>query len=400
MSNHLAIATVTSALRQMLYDAINDDVNGTEVTIYPPDDPNLKNDSPRLNLFLYQVIPNTAWKNADLPTRRRDGSQIRRTQLGLDLHYLLTVYGNMKDDPEAHRILGSAVRTFHEHPILTRQTIRGVLNQAYLAGSDIADQVETVKITAQNLSLEELSKLWSVFFQIPYRISLAYQVSVVLIDGKGSPKPGLPVQERNIYVLPFRYPAIFGVEPQMIESAPGAMVVLKGRNLSAKSVSIRFGDIETTPDPPISDKSLIVTLPQGLSAGVNPVQVIHKLEIGTPKVPHRGFESNVAAFVLRPRIITPPPYTVQRGNILTLDCEPPVGRAQRVSLLLGEYEISIPARPATGPPTSTSLEFPIPVNLPAHTYIMRLRIDGAESLLERSTDPEDPVYTGPILEVL
>jgi len=400
MSNYLAIATVTAVLRQMLDDAVKVDVGAIEVTTLPPDDLSLKNDKARLNLYLYHVTPSAAWRNADLPTRRADGSQALKSQLGLNLHYLVTAYGKTaKDDPEVHRVLGSAIRVLHEQPVLTRDAIRARLAENSLDASDLAEQIEMVKLTLQSLTIEELSKLWSVFFQTPYRISMAYEVSVVLIDGKEAPRPSLPVRDRNVYVLPFRRPVIREVDPQIIECTPGAKITLKGQNMSADDVSIRFGTIETVPDPPLNDDHLAVTLPTGLRAGVNTVQVIHRLDMGTPPTLHRGFESNVSAFILAPRIATPPPYSVKRGSTLTLDCDPPIGRAQRAALLVGEHEIEIPARSATGPATTMSFDFPIPEDFPAGTYLIRLRVDGAESALQVDPDPQNLAYIGPLLEV-
>jgi hypothetical protein len=48
------------------------------------------------------------------------------------------------------------------------------------------EQVERVRITLQPLTLEEVAKLWNVF-QTPYRISVAYEVSVVLIESTHQP---------------------------------------------------------------------------------------------------------------------------------------------------------------------------------------------------------------------
>jgi hypothetical protein len=399
MSNYLAIATVTAALRQMLSDAVNADVSGTEVSILPPDNDELKKDLARLNLYLYQVTPSAVWRNADLPARRADGSLASTPQLGLDLYYVMTAYGKAtNNNPEIHRILGSAMRTLHERPILTRDTIRAVLSQNSLAESNLADQIELVKLTLQPLSMEELSKLWSVFFNTPYRVSVTYQAAVVLIDGKESPRPSLPVRDRNIYVMPFRRPEILEVDPPTITSAPGAKLTLRGSKLSANHVLVRFGTQETVPDL-VLDDYLVVTLPAGIRAGVNAVQVIHKLDMGTPPTLHRGFESNVAAFILTPRITTPAPCSVAHGSTLTLSCDPPVGRTQRVILMLGEYEITIPVRSASGPETTVSLEFPIPADFPTGTYLMRISIDGAESALSISPDPLNPVYSEPLLEV-
>jgi hypothetical protein len=100
MSNFLAIATVTAALRQTLNAVAGIDVPGAEVTTMRPDEPT--NTDARVNIYLYQVTPNAAWRNADLPTRRNDGGLVQRPQVALDLHYLLTFYGDCTQCPSSH----------------------------------------------------------------------------------------------------------------------------------------------------------------------------------------------------------------------------------------------------------------------------------------------------------
>ena len=51
-----------------------------------------------------------------------------------------------------------------------------------LAGSNLHEAVEQVRFSPLSLSLEDQSKLWSVFFQTPHAVSVAYQASVVLIE--------------------------------------------------------------------------------------------------------------------------------------------------------------------------------------------------------------------------
>src|ERR1700722_7035980 len=74
MSNALAIAAVTATLVQLLQDNIGTSgVTGAHVAGLAPDGagpmPN-----PGFNVFLHQVTPNTAYRNADLPPRGPDGS--------------------------------------------------------------------------------------------------------------------------------------------------------------------------------------------------------------------------------------------------------------------------------------------------------------------------------------
>ena len=94
MSNFLSIATVSTTLRRLLQDAVQQDVTGATATTLRPDAPAGQLPNPGVNLFMYQVTPNSAWINADLPTRSSSGALIQRPVIALDLHYLLTFYGS------------------------------------------------------------------------------------------------------------------------------------------------------------------------------------------------------------------------------------------------------------------------------------------------------------------
>src|SRR5262249_7015632 len=146
----------------------------------------------RLNLFLYQTTLNAAWRNAEVPQQLRPG-EVGPPPLALDLHYLVTAYGIDEADPEvnSHRLLGPAIGTLHDHPLLGAREI-----EAQLGESELQDQVERVRITPQPLSLDEMSKLWTAF-QAQYRISAAYQASVVLIDSTRARTTPLPVLTRG-----------------------------------------------------------------------------------------------------------------------------------------------------------------------------------------------------------
>ena len=112
---------------------------------------------PRLNLFLYQVTPNAAWRNVDLPSRDANGRRVSNPPLALDLHYLLTAYGVA--DLQAEVLLGYGMQLLHENPVLSREAIRTALNPSPVSGAllpsvyqalrsaDLAEQVELLKIT-------------------------------------------------------------------------------------------------------------------------------------------------------------------------------------------------------------------------------------------------------------
>ncbi len=203
MSNDLAIATVTATLKRLLEDAVTGHIRGTAITVtigQPDQKDTTQENHGKVNIFLYQVTANPGWRNADLPTRRSDGSLSQRPQLALDLHYMLSFYGD-KTTLVSERLMGIVMKTLHAKPILTQAMIRATVESlSYLDGSTLATQPELVKFTPVSLSLEELSKIWSIFFQTQYVLSVAYQSSVVLIETDDRPRINPDAERRDIQV--------------------------------------------------------------------------------------------------------------------------------------------------------------------------------------------------------
>jgi hypothetical protein len=419
MSNYLAIATVTAALSDLLQSGMHDvsAATGATVTMVRPDG-NGGLPPVGVNVFLYQVAPNASLRNDDLPTRRAGGDLIQRPRAALDLHYLLTFYG---DDTrlEPQRVLGTAVRTLHTHPVLTQSSIRQTLAKpiyAYLAESNLADSVELVKFTPLPLSIEELSKVWSICFQTQYSLSIAYQGTVVLIESDDTARATLPVRSRNVYVVPFRQPLIEAVRPADDPDLPIAAstkIAILGKRLLGDTTEVRFGDVTATPLPAdISDNEIRLTLPAGLRAGVQGVQIVQHRSIGTPEVAHRGEESNVAPFVLHPLIRrhadNTPDITFTavvasggtRAANAAVKVDPPVAPQQRASLLMNELHppalaYRFDAQPPASLDTDTdTLNFAIS-GVATGDYLVRVQIDGAESPLDFDRDPAVLAYTGP-----
>lgn len=204
MSNYLAIATVTATLKDLLQEAVAEIIPDVHVEISTErPDKDIPENEARVNIFLYQVLNNTAWRNMDLPTRRRDGTLRQRPQVALDLYYLLSFYGNQRD-LVPQRLLGRAVSALHTEPILARTKIQETINTvSYLAESDLAEQVELVKFTPLPLNLEELSKLWSLLvYNSPYALSVTYKASVVLIEEQITLSQTPTVREPKLHVTP------------------------------------------------------------------------------------------------------------------------------------------------------------------------------------------------------
>jgi hypothetical protein len=414
MSNHLAVATTTEALRRLLQAAIGStQLAGAVATTGRPSGNGVAGDVPDLgvNAYLYQVSPNVAWRNADLPTRDGTGSLRQRPQVALDLHYLLTFHG---DDAQAEpqRLLGGVVSALHTRAVLSREGLRRIVADAgdpdnpnpphpYLASSDLAEQAALVRFTPLALNLEELSKLWSVFFQTRYVLSLAYQASVVLIEADEAARAALPVRRRGVTVVPFRRPLIDEVVPQIVE--PGAVLTLRGRNLAAAAAVVVFDGATEVAPLALRDAELEVAVPATVPAGIRTVAVRHDVDLATPHEPHRGLASNLVAFALAPVITTPLPLEpVARGDVLRLDLRPSLERTQAVRLLLGDRVIPI-RRDATVPDRSGHAEFTIPHDVPAADgYLLRVEVDGVPSALQVDEDDHSPTvgrYVGPLVTI-
>ena len=167
--------------------------DGTRLQRKPPDEARNSTNPNQLNLFLYQVLPNAAWRNMDIPQRVKSG-ETSVPPLALNLYYMVTAYGLDNDDTFGHRLLGLAMRILYDHPLLGAQEIKAALPNPI--DSDLENQVERVRITLQPLSVDEIFRLWSGFLT-QYRVSVAYEVAVVLIDSTLPTRTPLPVLTRG-----------------------------------------------------------------------------------------------------------------------------------------------------------------------------------------------------------
>lgn len=412
MSNALAIASVTAVLKNLLTNGLVDrdptvTLGDFSVTTLPPD--RIKLDLPseagQLNLFLYLATPNSAWRNTLLPSRSAAGERLTNPPLALDLHYLLTAYGT--ENLSAEILLGYAMQVLHETPILSREAICTALSSPgpvsgsvlpaamkALTASSLADQMELLKITPTVMSTEEMSKLWSAL-QAHYRPSVAYQVSVVLIEGAKPTRPTLPVRSRNVLAIPFQQPIITTVEAASGAAdfiVTGSMLRLLGRELRAQNTKILLDGVAFTPAADaISEGEIRLAVPAGLPAGVRAVQVTSELDLGTPPKPHRGFESNVAAFLLHPTITVP----AHADGEVAVGFAPKVGRRQRVRLSLAEtpvptdraargYTLAAPENNGITAPAqedTDTISFALDEVVPG-SYLVRAVVDGADSELK------------------
>jgi hypothetical protein len=420
MSTALAIASVTQVLKDLLDREIREDVErdigaAFNVSAVPPDriETGEGRESTQLNLFMYQATYNPGWRNVGLPSSNARGERIANPFLALDLHYLLTAYGAAELHPEV--LLGYGMQAFHETPVLAREVIRRSLAQpgapehllSVLATSELADQVEQIKITPETMNTEELSRLWTAF-GAKYRPNAAYKVTVVLIESRKSTRPALPVLERKIYAKPFRLPVIETIGSKAAPDAAaienqkilaGYQLVISGTELNGDFVMVTIDGIdETDAVTAITDTQIIILLPDNLQPGIHEVQVVHQTAMGSPPALHKGVSSNAQAFVLCPEVGVGAVDDVQgtgdalRSATVTVTVTPRFRETQRIVLLLNQlnseagkapmiYSFQAPVLTLHSPPILLDT-VAIPVSgVQAGTYLVRIRVDGAESPL-------------------
>jgi len=401
VSNSLAIATVTSTLYEILYDGMKDDFSGLSVTFLPLDkarDTTATNN--QLNLFLYQVARNAAWTNRDMPRQVQPG-ETGFPPLPLNLYYLLTAFGDDDAYPYGHMVLGKAMSILHDHPVLGAQEIKAVISQknSPLNPSDLDQQIERIRITMHSMPMDNLQQLWT-GFATNYRLSVAYEVAVTLIESTRSTRTPLPVLARgqgdsgvsSQADLTPPLPTLESVAPPANQSSArlGETVTLTGYHFEGAGVTVRFmhprwrKPVDVPPEAGGTALTLTVKIPNDPSnwpAGFYTVAVV---------VPDAAGErsTNQLPLALAPTIVTPidPPVDKPLANPpsteITVTFAPEVLPEQRASLLVGDREVL-----AAPHGQIDQLAFVTP-KLASGNYYLRLRIDGVDSILvDRTVTP-------------
>jgi hypothetical protein len=297
-------------------------------------------------------------------------------------------------------MLGAVVRDLHAHPYLRPDVITDVLKPASgyfvlaLAGADLDEQPELVRFTPENLTVDEMAKLWSLFPDTSYRLSVAYAASVVLVESVDpAPAPLARVLAGPTVVVGAGVPAIDAVDPPAVVFSPTATIRLRVRDAGDPQkpgtavVQFPAGDVALAgvPGPVIE-----VALPANTKAGENWVRVVTTGGLGAG---HTARESNVATFILNPRLAEPPAVLAAPRRV-RVKLEPKVFAGQNVALELtpaAGLPLLFPA--ASVAADADVIEFPIPATVPNAEYLVRVRVDDGETAPTR--DPATGAPTGP-----
>jgi hypothetical protein len=280
----------------------------------------------------------------------------------------------------------------------------------------LSDQAEQIKISPEPMNPEEMARLWATF-QAHYRPTVAYRVTVVLIETEHARRNVLPVLtlgpgDRGVFTQPnltSPTPTLTAATPpnEKVSAQLDDDVTLEGHRLDGSTlmdeatgdtadgnITIRFFDprrqrvLEAEPQASNTPNRMTVRLrdaeePGGLdttpekrwAAGFYLVSALYERGDASERGDTYGRTTNEIPLTLAPEVRKIEVESGTDGKVtFTVECEPEVRPEQRVSLLIWNAEI--PAEPRTE--QTDTLKFG-PRSIPPKTYFYRLRVDGVDS---------------------
>lgn len=274
-----AINQVTRGLRKLLVSQLTAVNSAAVVTLLPPG--NALPDVLGVNLYLYRVMESPFTRNRPWPGDRETPPS-NHPALGLQLSYLLTPLATRPDQDadsgdDAHTMLGLAMLTLQENPVLNNVHVDGFDADAELPDF-LLNSYEQIKMMLLPTSIEELSKIWATINQ-PYRLSVAYEVSLVQITPTPPPPVGGGiVLSTGVDVITFDPPRLSELTPTSgaLARLPGATLIANqlridgfGLSFPGQTPIVRIGgqQVEIDQVSPPTDRSLLVNLPANVDGG-------------------------------------------------------------------------------------------------------------------------------------
>ena len=144
----------------------------------------------RLTLFLYSICPATEYRNElEIPGNTLDDESVSQP---VNLYYLLTAFSPPQDPTirslESQLLLGQAMLVFFNNGILTGSQLRG----------DELPRDEELRLTLQPITIEELTRVWSVFPETALQPSVSYLVTPVRLRSQNRTRGGAPIVSRQL----------------------------------------------------------------------------------------------------------------------------------------------------------------------------------------------------------
>ncbi|MGN7760615.1 DUF4255 domain-containing protein [Paenibacillus sp. 22594] len=179
------VSTSLKALLKAHVPELNDD---SFISFGSPSD--IDSSTMKLSMCLYYLSHSPSMRNSE-KEEISGTNQFNYPPAYLDLYYLLTPYA--KDRETEQLILGRIFQLFHEHPVLSGTDLRGNLAAC---GND------KIRISYNNLTIQDIKQLWEVFPGKPAKVSLSYLVSPVKLPADRSITiPRVQVKDLGIHPI-------------------------------------------------------------------------------------------------------------------------------------------------------------------------------------------------------
>ena len=198
----LNVGLVTKVIKRVIEESVKDSSAWSPrpdpiISVLPPD----KLEEGTLGVYLYHISEDTHFKNQPPVGTSADPVPVRYTPMGLNLFYLLTT--DAKADTEnkifdAQLLLGLSIKSLHDHPVLTDES---VINSVKIFEDVGIDKTDTrLRITMQPTAYNEAVSYWTAG-QSPLRLSAYYQVSVVMLEPEEPPSRAGRVLDYGVHTF-------------------------------------------------------------------------------------------------------------------------------------------------------------------------------------------------------
>ncbi len=191
MADHRAIAAVSEGIMGLLRSSYpGTDMDFRVVTSRDFAENTITNGA---SLFMYRVFCNGTFR---IPPGRVDPDGNKRdTELPLELHFLITLWGG--EASQQYTLAGWIMRTLEDTPILPASILNSVVPGVFR-------EDESVDILLADLSTEDLFRIWEVIGNDAYQLSIPYVARIIHIESEHGLEEAGPVQLRRqrMAVLP------------------------------------------------------------------------------------------------------------------------------------------------------------------------------------------------------
>ncbi len=170
LETRTVIRDVSTSLKELIRTSVPELSDDTTITFGSPSD--IDTATMNLSMCLYYLTESPSMRNSEKDPIA-ESNQFYDPPSYLDLFYLMTPYA--RDRETELLILGRIFQLFHEHAVLSGDDLKGNLS---------ACGNEKIRISYNNLSLQDIKQLWEVFPGKPAKLSLSYLVSPVRLPAE------------------------------------------------------------------------------------------------------------------------------------------------------------------------------------------------------------------------